>query len=90
MIRKVVSVYDRKAFVFMTPFISLTIGEAVRIFEDAVKDDKTMLNKHPADYSLYHLADFDDVSGTYIPLERHVIAEAVEFLDSSASGVVHG
>lgn len=81
MIRKVVSVFDAKSGVYMTPFVALTIGEAVRIFEDAVKDDKTLLNKHPADFVLYHIADFDDVAGEYVSLQRHVIAQAVEFVN---------
>lgn len=81
MIRRVVSVFDSKSAVYMAPFCALTISEAVRIFEDAVRDDKTLLNRHPADFSLCHIADFDDTEGCFINFNCRVLAQASEFVD---------
>lgn len=57
------AVYDRKALVYQVPFASLTDGAAVRMLSDAVADSNTMLSRHPNDYVLFYVGDFDDSKG---------------------------
>lgn len=63
MIMKLYSIYDCKAAVFARPFPAHNNGHAIRLFSDAVNDSKSDFNRHPEDYALYNLADFDDVEG---------------------------
>lgn len=66
MIQKVFGVRDTKAMAFLQPFFSASTGAAMRAFDDAVNEDgKSMLAKHPEDYVLYELADYDDSTGEF-------------------------
>lgn len=70
MIQKVFGVRDAKAVAFLQPFFSNSTGAAVRAFSDAVNEDgKSMIAKHPEDYNLYELADFNDATGEFIPCQ---------------------
>lgn len=65
------SVYDSKVSAYAPPFPAKTRGEAIRIFSDAVRDPSTLLSKHPEDYRLFLLGEFDDNSG-------HIVNSQVE------------
>ncbi|AXH73361.1 MAG: nonstructural protein [Microviridae sp.] len=54
------SVFDSKVGLFSPPFLVKTKGEAIRSFTDACKDPNLPFSKHPGDYRLYYLGDFDD------------------------------
>lgn len=61
---KMFCVYDSKAEAFMQPFFMNSTGEAVRSWQDVVNDPKTQFNKHPADFTLFELGEYDDSSGS--------------------------
>lgn len=63
MILKIFAVYDRKVEAYLQPMFMQTVGQAVRGFSDACKDDKSNLSKHPEDFVLEQLGEFDDHSG---------------------------
>jgi hypothetical protein len=60
---KMCSIYDSKAEAWMTPMFFQAVGQAVRSFSDAVNDKSSEFGKHPEDYVLFAVADFDDRSG---------------------------
>ena len=62
---KVFAIHDVKGQVYANPFYMAHDGQALRAFSDLVGDEKSMVNKHPEDYKLYGLGDFDDVSGRF-------------------------
>lgn len=66
MVQKVFGVRDSKALAFLQPFFSASTGAAVRAFGDAINEGNSPLAKHPEDYLLYELADFDDSTGEFI------------------------
>lgn len=66
MILKVYAIYDLKVTHYMQPFYQQTHGAALRAFTDAVNDPGSPLNKHPEDYQLHHLADYEDQDGTFV------------------------
>ena len=39
-------------------------GAAIRAFSDAVNDPQTVLSRHPGDYVLYQVGEFNDSDGT--------------------------
>lgn len=63
MIVKAFSVYDEKAAAFMPPFFMTTAGQAVRAFSDAVTGKDSDLARHPEDYSLYVVGEFNQGTG---------------------------
>ncbi|QCQ84755.1 nonstructural protein [Blackfly microvirus SF02] len=57
------SVFDSKVGAYSPPFSVSTRGEAIRSFSDACSDDKLPFAKHPGDYRLFLLGEFDSGSG---------------------------
>jgi len=66
---RVFSVYDSAAKCYSHPFYIPREEQAVRAFSDAVNSPNHEFGKYPADYTLFHLGDFDDADGTYTPLQ---------------------
>lgn len=66
MILKIFAVYDSKAEAYMPPFFMTSRGQAMRSFGDTADDPSTQLHKHPLDFTLFELGDFDDVNATFI------------------------
>lgn len=62
---KMFSVYDKQACAFLPPFGARAVGQAVRSFMDAVNSKDHEFAKHPADYELYHVGEFDEIAGAY-------------------------
>lgn len=64
---QIVVVRDRAADVFGQPFYVHTVGMAIRNFSDEINraDDKNPLYKHPADFDLYYLGEYDDAGATF-------------------------
>lgn len=78
---KVFSIHDVKAQVFSNPFYMGHDGQALRSFADLVNDEKSSINKHPEDYKLYGLADYDDISGAFVSYEvPKFLANASDFV----------
>lgn len=57
------SVLDTKAAAFTTPMFLQRDEMAIRAFSDAVKDPNHPMHKHPEDYHLYWIGEFDDTAG---------------------------
>lgn len=68
MLQFVVCVKDRAAEVFNRPFFVPHRNVAVRDFTDEVNrvDSNNPLNKHPDDFDLYLLGQFDDHLGQFV------------------------
>lgn len=79
---KYYAVYDSKVGVYEQPFLMRTKGEAIRSWVDVVNDEKTKFNKHPEDFTLMELGEYDDEKGQFINLATGPVAigVALEFL----------
>jgi len=68
MLQFIVSVKDRAAEVFNRPFFVPHRNVAVRDFTDEINRAAAdnPLNKHPDDFDLYLLGQFDDSNGAFI------------------------
>lgn len=62
---KLLSVYDSKAEAYMQPFHAQSRGSAIRSFTDETNNPQSPFNRHPADYTLFELGDYDDATGTF-------------------------
>lgn len=69
---KLFAIFDRKAEGFQAPFPVPTLGQAERAFLDACMEDGTDLAKHPEDYALYLVGEFDQSSGEVVAEMVHV------------------
>lgn len=62
-------VFDGKVQGYSMPFASQSDQAAVRTFTDALKQGDSLMSRHPEDFSLVRLADFDDVTGMVTPVQ---------------------
>lgn len=78
----VCAVYDSAMEAYMRPFFCATVGMAIRSFGDEVNRvaEDNPLNKHPADYSLHCLAEFDEGTGEFAREAARPLVKAVEVL----------
>lgn len=74
---KLFSIRDAKAGVFLAPFPARSSVEAERqvsaSFDNPAMQD-TPIFKHPADFQLFVVADFDDETGVILPADPLQIA----------------
>lgn len=84
---KVFGVYDSKVGAFMQPFFAQSIGHAMRLFEDLANNPKSVVCAHPADFTLFQLAEFNEESGVFKSLDAKLsCATALEVKAVSDNG----
>ena len=80
MLMKVFSVRGMKAEAFLQPFFMVTKGTAIRAFTALVNDDKHHFGKHPEDFTLFELGEWDDCNNSWeMMASPHSIGVGVEF-----------
>lgn len=80
------SLFDNKALQYHPPFYTSTDAAAVRMVRDLVDDLATNVGRHPKDYTLYFVGEYDDSNGLFMaqqPLRFVVDAVALVRQDSS-------
>jgi len=75
------TVYDAKAEIYTPPFFVPTVGIATRAFKDCINSKDHQFGKHPADYSLFQLGEFDDNTATISGDFVKSLGNGVEYLD---------
>lgn len=77
--QRVFAAFDGKLKVFLTPFTYLHLGQATRAWEEICNDPQSLMGKHPADFSLYEIGNFDDDTGLVTPHSPlQLVATALE------------
>lgn len=61
------SIFDNKADAFNTPFFMAARGQAVRAFQDLVNDGQSAISKHPEDYKLCLIGEFNVLDAEFTP-----------------------
>lgn len=75
---KAFAIFDKKAIAYRFPHFYHQVGQAIRAFEDAVNDPQTEFAKHPSDFVLCQIGEFDDQSGIITGLKSPInIQEAL-------------
>lgn len=74
------SVLDKAVGAFLPVFWARSKGEALRMFLQACKDEKSQFAAQASDYVLYKLGDFDDNSGMFTSVEPERLLSALEAL----------
>ena len=83
------AVYDNKAMTWSDPFYATNKLVGQRIFGDGVKDERSNWNRHPTDYELFEIGEWDDISGTMIGLENKVpLGMANDYIEAKLEAVI--
>jgi len=73
------TIYDEKADVFMPPFFVPAVGLATRAFSDCINSDSHAFGKHPSDYTLFQIGEFDDSKAEITNHAKKSLGNGVEF-----------
>lgn len=65
----VVSIKDQASGAYSRPVFVAARGQAVRSFSDELARPDSELHRHPNDFELHCLAQFDDTTGTFYALQ---------------------
>ncbi len=65
MIKTVYTVYDIKVKAYLQPFFLDTDAQAIRTFGDLINDSTHQFGRHPEDYTLFKLCEFDDQDAVF-------------------------
>lgn len=60
-------VFDVKSDTYSAPFWKQTVGQALRDFADLAQDRSTTVGRHPEDFKLVQVGEFEDTTGEVIP-----------------------
>lgn len=63
---KIYAIFDSKAEAMSLPFYYQHEGQATRTFSDWVNDPKTPYGKHPEDYTMYSIGEYEENTGEII------------------------
>lgn len=81
MISQAFTIYDSKAEAYLSPFFMQSKGQALRAFQDAAQDKETQFAKHPSDFTLFEIGEYDDSTGIFTQYENKTsLGLAIEFI----------
>ena len=80
---QIFTVYDSAAQAYLQPFFLKARGQAVREFSDMVNKDGHQFWKHPQDYTLFYLGEYDEESGTFDTVTPESLGNGVQFETST-------
>lgn len=83
MLLQIFAVYDSKVEAYMSPFFMQSRGQAIRAFCDTAEDSSSQIGKHPADFTLFHLGEYDDSNASFSLVPTPIsLGVALELLGS--------
>ncbi len=78
------SVYDAAAEAYLPPTFMSTKAMAIRIFRDAINEEGHQFGRHAADYTLFHVGFFDQITGKLEVIEPNSLGCAVVYLETES------
>lgn len=87
MLIRAYSIFDSKALVYHQPFFAPTNGAAVRMLADTANDLSTSIGRHPSDYVLYCVGQYNDQNGEMKPFSpREHVVDAIALVTIKPTG----
>lgn len=80
MLQKVFTIHDSKAAAFLPPFFMTTSGQAVRAIIDCASDPQHNFARHPSDFTLFQIGEYDDSTGCLSPCAPENLGSLVQLL----------
>lgn len=82
---KVFTIYDSKLEAYLQPFYMQTRGQAIRALTDTLADPKHQFSKHPSDFTLFELGEYNDNNAEFeMHLAKISLGTCNEFLTQGA------
>lgn len=83
----VFTTYDRAGEMYSPPFIAPHAGMAIRGFTDAINnpDRNTDISKHPDDFDLFEIGEFDSSTGVITPFSPKLVVQGKQIALQSNS-----
>ena len=81
------TVFDMAAKMFLEPFFAPTVEVAIRGFSEACRNPDHNFNRHPEDFALYHIGEYDATSAVIVPFEARKVAMASSYHNAPDLGV---
>ncbi len=79
------SIYDSKLKTYHPPMYFKSTGEALRSFMDVVDDNQNMIHRHPEDFALINVGEFDINTATLTGSKAYTcIARAHEVISEKS------
>ena len=89
MLHRLFSVHDAAAEGYLPPFHFPNRGQAVRTFIDTVNDPNSLFAKHPKDFTLFALGEFDDSNATFnLYPSPEPIGKAIDYITRDSARVI--
>ena len=76
----VYTIFDTATGAYMRPFYMQSDGQATRAFKDLAVAADHEIGKHPEDYSLWRIGQFNDNKGVLVPEDKECLATALELV----------
>lgn len=81
---KIFCVYDSKVEAYLNPFYMATKGQAIRAITDTLADDNHQFSRHPEDFTLFELGEYDDSTGCMVMHDSKIsLGNMLEFKGGS-------
>lgn len=83
-LKGIYSIYDKKAEIYLPPFMEAANGTAIRKMQDMVADanPNNVLHHHSADFDLVKLGEFSEISGGIIVKDTEVLINLAQLKNS--------
>lgn len=66
---KIFAIYDKKVAIYRYPHFHQNIQDAVRQFQQEVKNPQNPLSQYPEDFDLYQIGQFDETTANIVPVQ---------------------
>lgn len=86
MIHKMYAIFDTASGVYDRPFVMQAHGQAIRAFGDIASDAEHPIGKHPEDYSLFYVSDWNDNTAEFVAVDKVCLATGLEAVAESRKG----
>ena len=82
------AIYDQAAGAYLPPWTIHNLAMARRAFGDCVNDPNHKFHLHPADYTLFNVAVFDDNTGSITDSKIVSCGNGVEYIQGNTDAPV--
>lgn len=76
---KIYAIYDQATEAYGQPFFVKSQGQAVRSFKEECENKESQFNKHPADYELWYIGEYDEETAVITKNIPERVARAQDF-----------
>lgn len=76
--RNIYVIFDHKGQYYNVPFYLHNDAMAVRVLTDLVNEEGSEINKHPEDFSVFHIGEYENNHAELVPCEPRQVARAHE------------